>query len=86
MPNPLSVIRGSLKNIKDDYSIHAGINLSGGTYDSCWKNLCELISVDNALKSAKLLGDLREANFIMKKKSTPVSPIAFTTSSLSCRC
>jgi hypothetical protein len=70
MPNPLSVIRGSLKNIKDDYSIHAGINLSGGTYDSCWKNLCELISVDNALKSAKLLGDLREAGFIMKKKST----------------
>jgi hypothetical protein len=43
MPNPLSVIRGSLKNIKDDYSTHAGIALSGGTYDSCWKNLFDLI-------------------------------------------
>ena len=68
MANPLTVIRGSLKNIKDDYSIHAGIVLSGGTYDSCWKNLCELVSVDNAQKSAKLLGDVREARFIMRKK------------------
>ena len=29
MPNPLSAIRGSLKNIKDDYAAHAGITLSG---------------------------------------------------------
>ena len=68
MSNPLSAIRGSLKNIKDDYAIHAGITLSGGTYDKCWKNLCELVSVDNAHKSAKLLSDLREARFYMKKK------------------
>ena len=68
MPNPLSAIRGSLKNIKDDYAAHAGITLSGGTYDTCWKSLCELVSVDNAHKSAKLLVDLREARFYMKKK------------------
>ena len=55
MPNPLSAIRGSIKNIKDDYATHAGITLSGGTYDTCCKNLCALVFVDNAYKSANYL-------------------------------
>ena len=73
MTNPLSNIRGSLKDIKADYARHAGIKLQGGNYDICWRNLCDSIGQPAATKSAALLYKVREATYIMGQSGTSKS-------------
>ena len=73
MTNPLSNIRGSLKDIKADYARHAGIKLQGGNYDICWRNLCDSIGQPAATKSAALLYKVREASYIMGQSGTSKS-------------
>lgn len=73
MTNPLSNIRGSLKDIKADYARHASIKLQGGNYDVCWRNLCASIGQLAATKSAALLQKVREATHIMGQSGTSKS-------------